>query len=65
MATELRDMYANDADAHKVQRSGEALQKKLDPDHSKRGVQIQIVFCASSNSFVALLSITLVESPGR
>ncbi len=35
-------LTAFDADAHKVQRSGEALQKKLDPDHSKRGVQIQI-----------------------
>lgn len=33
---------AFDADATKVQRPGEALQKKLDPDHSKKGVQIQL-----------------------
>jgi phospholipase C len=31
-----------DADAQKVQRHGEALEKKLDPDHSKHGVQIQL-----------------------
>ncbi|MDQ6751228.1 MAG: hypothetical protein M3Z33_10810, partial [Actinomycetota bacterium] len=31
-----------DADAHRVQRHGEALQKKLDPDHSKAGVQTQL-----------------------
>jgi phospholipase C len=31
-----------DADAHKVQRHGEALEKKLDPDHSKHGVQTQL-----------------------
>src|SRR5690349_9961452 len=31
-----------DADAHDVQRMGEALQKKLDPDHSKHGVGLQI-----------------------
>jgi phospholipase C len=30
------------ADAHKVQRHGEALEKRLDPDHSKHGVQIQL-----------------------
>ncbi len=33
---------ALDADAHDVQREGEALEKKLDPDHSKNGVQIQL-----------------------
>jgi phospholipase C len=33
---------AFDADAHGVQRHGEALQKKLDPDHSKHGVQTQL-----------------------
>ncbi len=33
---------AFDADAHVVQRHGEALQKKLDPDHSKAGVQTQL-----------------------
>jgi phospholipase C len=33
---------AFDADAHHIQHPGEALQKKLDPDHSKPGVQIQI-----------------------
>jgi phospholipase C len=33
---------AFNADAHHVQREGEALQKKLDPDHSKKGVQIQL-----------------------
>jgi phospholipase C len=31
-----------DADANDIQRPGEALQKKLDPDHSKAGVQIQL-----------------------
>jgi phospholipase C len=31
-----------DADAQRVQRHGEALQKKLDPDHSKHGVQTQL-----------------------
>ena len=31
-----------DADAQKVQRHGEALEKQLDPDHSKHGVQIQL-----------------------
>jgi phospholipase C len=31
-----------DADANDVQRKGEALDKKLDPDHSKRGVAIQL-----------------------
>ena len=31
-----------DADAQKLQRHGEALEKKLDPDHSKHGVQIQL-----------------------
>jgi phospholipase C len=31
-----------DADAHDIQRPGEALQKKLDPDHSKRAVAIQL-----------------------
>jgi phospholipase C len=35
-------LTAFDADAHRVQRTGEALQKKLDPDHSKHGVQTQI-----------------------
>jgi phospholipase C len=35
-------IHAFDAEATKVQRSGEALQKKLDPDHSKKGVQTQI-----------------------
>ncbi len=33
---------AFDADAQKVQRRGEALEKRLDPDHSKHGVQIQL-----------------------
>src|SRR4051794_7425984 len=33
---------AFNADAHDVQRTGEALQKSLDPDHSKKGVQIQL-----------------------
>ena len=33
---------AFDADAHHVQREGEALQKSLDPDHSKEGVQVQL-----------------------
>jgi phospholipase C len=31
-----------DADAQRVQRHGEALEKKLDPDHSKQGVQVQL-----------------------
>jgi phospholipase C len=31
-----------DADAQRVQRHGEALEKKLDPDHSKHGVQVQL-----------------------
>src|SRR5947209_19278643 len=31
-----------DADGSTVQKPGEALQKRLDPDHSKHGVQIQI-----------------------
>jgi phospholipase C len=33
---------AFDADAQRVQRHGEALQKRLDPDHSKHGVQVQL-----------------------
>jgi phospholipase C len=33
---------AFDADANRIQRHGEALEKKLDPDHSKRGVQTQL-----------------------
>jgi phospholipase C len=33
---------AFDADAHDIQRPGEALQKKLDPDHSKKQVANQI-----------------------
>src|SRR4051794_856211 len=33
---------AFNADAHDIQRTGEALQKSLDPDHSKKGVQIQL-----------------------
>jgi phospholipase C len=33
---------AFDADAHDIQRPGEALQKKLDPNHSPEGVQIQL-----------------------
>jgi phospholipase C len=33
---------AFDADGQRVQRHGEALQKRLDPDHSKRGVQVQL-----------------------
>ena len=33
---------AFDADAHRIQRHGEALQKKLDPDHSEKGVQTQL-----------------------
>lgn len=33
---------AFDADANRIQRPGEALQKRLDPDHSKDGVQIQL-----------------------
>jgi phospholipase C len=35
-------LKAFDADAHDVQRPGEALQKKLDPDHSKQEVAKQI-----------------------
>ena len=35
-------LKAFDADAHDVQRPGEALQKKLDPDHSKAEVAKQI-----------------------
>jgi phospholipase C len=31
-----------DAEAQRVQPSGEALQKRLDPDHSPRGVRIQV-----------------------
>jgi phospholipase C len=31
-----------DADGHAVQREGEALQKRLDPDHSPEGVAIQL-----------------------
>lgn len=34
-------VHAFDADAGKVQRPGEALQKKLDPDHSPKGVRVQ------------------------
>jgi phospholipase C len=33
---------AFDADASAIQRPGEALQKKLDPDHSKKGVAVQL-----------------------
>lgn len=33
---------AFDADAHRVQRHGEALQRKLDPDHSKAAVRTQL-----------------------
>src|SRR6476661_5552709 len=33
---------AFDADAQKIQRHGEALQKRLDPDHSPKGVAKQI-----------------------
>jgi phospholipase C len=33
---------AFDADGERVQRHGEALQKRLDPDHSKHGVQVQL-----------------------
>ena len=35
-------VHAFDAEAAKVQRHGEALQKRLDPDHSPKGVQIQL-----------------------
>jgi phospholipase C len=35
-------VHAFDADAHEVQRPGEALQKRLDPDHSPRGVRVQL-----------------------
>jgi phospholipase C len=35
-------VHAFDADAHTVQRPGEALQKKLDPDHSKGQVAKQL-----------------------
>jgi phospholipase C len=35
-------LKAFDADAHEVQRPGEALQKKLDPDHSKAQVAKQL-----------------------
>ncbi len=35
-------LTAFDADAQKVQRHGEALEKRLDPDHSKHGVQVQL-----------------------
>jgi phospholipase C len=35
-------VHAFDADASKVQRPGEALQKKLDPDHSPKGVGLQV-----------------------
>jgi phospholipase C len=35
-------IHAFDADGTKVQRPGEALQKKLDPDHSPKGVAVQV-----------------------
>jgi phospholipase C len=35
-------VQAFDAEAAKIQRRGEALQKRLDPDHSPRGVRIQL-----------------------
>src|SRR3954454_9696275 len=35
-------IHALDAEKSTVQRSGEALQKKLDPDHSPKGVATQI-----------------------
>jgi phospholipase C len=35
-------VHAFDAEANKVIRPGEALQKRLDPDHSPKGVQIQL-----------------------
>ena len=36
------NVHAFDADATKVQRPGEALQKRLDPDHSPAGVRTQV-----------------------
>jgi phospholipase C len=35
-------VHAFDAEANKVLRPGEALQKRLDPDHSPKGVRIQV-----------------------
>jgi len=35
-------VHAFDAEANKVQRAGEALQKRLDPDHSPAGVRKQV-----------------------
>ena len=35
-------VHAFDAEANKVQRPGEALQKRLDPDHSPKGVRKQL-----------------------
>jgi phospholipase C len=35
-------IHAFDAEASTVQRAGEALQKRLDPDHSPKGVAIQL-----------------------
>src|SRR3954469_1183605 len=35
-------IHAFDAEANKVQRPGEALQKKLDPDHSIKAVKTQL-----------------------
>jgi phospholipase C len=35
-------VHAFDAEANKVQRPGEALQKRLDPDHSPKGVRTQL-----------------------
>ncbi len=37
-----RRVHAFDAEAHKVQRRGEALVKALDPDHSPTGVRMQL-----------------------
>jgi hypothetical protein len=37
-----RKVHAFDAEAHKVQRRGEALVKSLDPDHSPKGVSMQL-----------------------
>src|SRR4051812_4655588 len=37
-----RFVHAFDAEAQRVQRPGEALQKKLDPDHSPSGVRTQL-----------------------
>jgi phospholipase C len=37
-----RSVHAFDAEANLVQRPGEALQKRLDPDHSPKGVQVQL-----------------------